>query len=146
MMFALLVATAHQGKIANNGGMIHDRLSNRVCTSALLALLISLICISYVTAFTSPNTHYSSFTTSRAPRTYASSSSSLSAATSSNNNKKNVVVISPPGGIGEIASISAARLGGNVKWFVVSGKVTIICSSSNFRASKYTKKLQLVVC
>lgn len=31
-----------------------------------------------------------------------------------------VVVISPPGGIGEIASVEAARLGGSVKWFVVS--------------------------
>mmetsp|Transcript_17009 Transcript_17009/g.27629 ORF Transcript_17009/g.27629 Transcript_17009/m.27629 type:complete len:139 (+) Transcript_17009:76-492(+) len=31
-----------------------------------------------------------------------------------------VVVISPPGGIGEIASIEAARLGGSVKWFVIS--------------------------
>lgn len=31
-----------------------------------------------------------------------------------------VVVISPPGGIGEIATVEAARLGGSVKWFVVS--------------------------
>ena len=31
-----------------------------------------------------------------------------------------VVVISPPGGIGEIASVEAARLGGSVRWFVVS--------------------------
>jgi len=31
-----------------------------------------------------------------------------------------VVVISPPGGLGEIASVEAARLGGSVRWFVVS--------------------------
>lgn len=34
------------------------------------------------------------------------------------------MVISPPGGIGEIASIEAARLGGSVKWFVVSAPST----------------------
>lgn len=31
-----------------------------------------------------------------------------------------VVVISPPGGVGEIASVEAARLGSSVRWFVVS--------------------------
>ena len=30
------------------------------------------------------------------------------------------MIISPPGGIGEIASLEAARLGKSVKWFVVS--------------------------
>ena len=34
--------------------------------------------------------------------------------------RPDVVVISPPGGIGEITCVQAARLGGCVKWFVVS--------------------------
>ncbi|KAL9189996.1 hypothetical protein ACHAXT_009671 [Thalassiosira profunda] len=47
--------------------------------------------------------------------TPSSSTSTLAAASS-----PDVVVISPPGGIGELASVSAAKLGGSVKWFVVS--------------------------
>ncbi len=42
-----------------------------------------------------------------------------------------VVVISPPGGIGEIASIEAARLGGAVKWFVVSAPTSSSDDSSS---------------
>lgn len=33
---------------------------------------------------------------------------------------QNVVVISPPGGVGEVAAVQAAKLGSSVKWFVVS--------------------------
>ncbi|KAL7535691.1 hypothetical protein ACHAXR_008941 [Thalassiosira sp. AJA248-18] len=45
-------------------------------------------------------------------------SSLLTAAAAASPNE--ILVISPPGGIGEITSIEAARLGGSVKWFVVS--------------------------
>jgi hypothetical protein len=54
-------------------------------------------------------------------------------ATSSNNDNGNnnvVVVISPPGGIGEMTSIEAARLGGAVKWFVVSAPTTTSTTTS----------------
>ena len=49
--------------------------------------------------------------------TQLSLSSSSSSSSSAN---KNVIVISPPGGLGEITSINSAKLGGHVKWFVVS--------------------------
>ena len=45
---------------------------------------------------------------------------SLSSSSSSASTNKNVIVISPPGGLGEITSINSAKLGGHVKWFVVS--------------------------
>ena len=35
-------------------------------------------------------------------------------------NNQNVVVISPPGGVGEVAAVQAAKMGSSVKWFVVS--------------------------
>lgn len=59
------------------------------------------------------------FTTPLAPsrRSLAVASPSLASSASSS---PDVVVISPPGGVGEIASVEAARLGGSVRWFVVS--------------------------
>jgi len=45
---------------------------------------------------------------------------SLSASAVASSSSPDVVIISPPGGIGEIASLEAARLGKSVKWFVVS--------------------------
>ena len=33
---------------------------------------------------------------------------------------QNIVVISPPGGVGEVAAVEAAKLGSSVKWFVIS--------------------------
>lgn len=53
------------------------------------------------------------------PTASSALASSLKAA-ARNDNTPDVVVISPPGGLGEIASVEAARLGGSVKWFVVS--------------------------
>lgn len=47
-------------------------------------------------------------------------SSSSSSSGSNVDDDDVIVVISPPGGIGEMTSIEAARLGGTVKWFVVS--------------------------
>lgn len=46
-----------------------------------------------------------------------SSSSLLSASSSSTHN---LIVISPPGGIGEVAAVQAAKMGSSVKWFVIS--------------------------
>jgi hypothetical protein len=34
---------------------------------------------------------------------------------------KSLVVLSPPGGVGEVAAVKAAIMGGSVKWFVISG-------------------------
>ena len=34
---------------------------------------------------------------------------------------KSLLVLSPPGGVGEVAVVKAATMGGSVKWFVVSG-------------------------
>ena len=64
-------------------------------------------------AFTSPVVGRIALQT---PRTSASASASALAAST----ETDVLVISPPGGIGEISAIEAARLGGSVKWFVVS--------------------------
>lgn len=35
-------------------------------------------------------------------------------------NDQNLVVISPPGGIGEVAAVQAAKMGSSVRWFVIS--------------------------
>lgn len=52
----------------------------------------------------------------RTPALASSSSTLLYSAAGS----PDTVVISPPGGIGEIASVESALLGGSVRWFVVS--------------------------
>lgn len=69
------------------------------------------------------NSPLSSLSSSRS--TPAASSLVTVALTSS----PDVVVISPPGGIGEIASVEAARLGGAVKWFVVSAPSRSVSST-----------------
>lgn len=63
-------------------------------------------------SFTTPT---SPLVLSPSPNLHRGLTTSLAASAS-----PNLVVISPPGGIGEITSIEAARLGGSVKWFVVS--------------------------
>jgi hypothetical protein len=47
------------------------------------------------------------------------------------NNNNNMVVISPPGGLGEMTAIESAKLGGNVKWFIVSPPFAGSSSSSS---------------
>lgn len=49
----------------------------------------------------------------------ARSSTSVSMSTDGGAGKK-ILVISPPGGVGEVAAVEAAKLGGSVRWFVVS--------------------------
>ena len=44
---------------------------------------------------------------------------------------KNLIVISPPGGVGEVTSVEAAKNGNAVKWFVVSPKSSSIKLSAN---------------
>lgn len=46
---------------------------------------------------------------------------------------KNLIVISPPGGVGEVTSVEAAKNGNAVKWFVVSPK-----SSSSIKLAANT--------
>ena len=58
------------------------------------------------------------------------SSLALASSLSQQRQQPDVVVISPPGGIGEIASVEAARLGGSVKWFVVSASSPVAATSS----------------
>lgn len=57
-------------------------------------------------------------------RSLDASSSSLSFSSTSSSSAASaaadLVVISPPGGIGEVAAIEAAKMGSSVKWFVVS--------------------------
>lgn len=43
---------------------------------------------------------------------------------------KKIVVVSPPGGLGEVAAVSAAKLGNSVRWFVVSGSDDAAAASS----------------
>lgn len=72
-----------------------------------------LVCAPSISGFNSRPSLLS--LSSRRPTLAASSLVSVSQTSS-----PDVVVISPPGGIGEIASVEAARLGGSVRWFVVS--------------------------
>lgn len=89
--------------------MIHQRMCNGF-VGALAALLLSSA-VTTTGAFTTPTSPRVSISSPR----LAASTTALAAASS-----PDLVVISPPGGIGEITSIEAARLGGSVKWFVVS--------------------------
>ncbi|KAL7428051.1 hypothetical protein ACHAXH_003897 [Discostella pseudostelligera] len=67
-------------------------------------------------------------------------------ATSSSSNVDVVVVISPPGGIGEMTSIEAARLGGSVKWFVVSPpSTTTTTTTAAASASSESSSVKQVV-
>lgn len=66
-------------------------------------------------AFTSPLVNAGRMNIANALQTPRTSASALAAST-----QTDVLVISPPGGIGETSAIEAARLGGSVKWFVVS--------------------------
>ena len=50
----------------------------------------------------------------------ASSSLKVNGVSNVNNNNNNMVVISPPGGVGEMTAVESAKLGGDVKWFIVS--------------------------
>lgn len=50
---------------------------------------------------------------------------------------KNVVVISPPGGLGEVTAVDAAKSGNNVKWFVISPSDK---KSTNVAFSSFTLK------
>lgn len=51
-----------------------------------------------------------------------------------------MVVISPPGGVGEIASVEAARLGGSVKWFVVSAPASATSAASSSQGVSLTSE------
>eukprot|EP00548_Thalassiothrix_antarctica_P008425 CAMPEP_0194134416 /NCGR_PEP_ID=MMETSP0152-20130528/4503_1 /TAXON_ID=1049557 /ORGANISM="Thalassiothrix antarctica, Strain L6-D1" /LENGTH=653 /DNA_ID=CAMNT_0038830143 /DNA_START=334 /DNA_END=2295 /DNA_ORIENTATION=- len=60
------------------------------------------------------------------------------------NNSNNVlVVVSPPGGVGEVAAVEAARLGSRVKWFVVSSSInsaSISVKLSSMTLSEISKR------
>ena len=77
-------------------------------------LAVAALCISTPSISGFSNSPLSTLST-RKPSLSASSLVKVAQSSSSD-----VVVISPPGGIGEIATVEAARLGGSVKWFVVS--------------------------
>mmetsp|Transcript_29721 Transcript_29721/g.54561 ORF Transcript_29721/g.54561 Transcript_29721/m.54561 type:complete len:598 (+) Transcript_29721:10-1803(+) len=87
---------------------VQNRMVQQKITSLARAGLLATL-LGSTSAFTSitPSTSL--------PSTQSTSFSALSATS-----QPDVVVISPPGGIGEITSIETARLGGSVKWFVVS--------------------------
>ena len=78
-----------------------------------LALIASAMALSAADAFVVPSA------TTRMPSS-SSSSLSMSSASSSEASKK-IIVVSPPGGVGEVAAVSAAKMGNSVRWFVVSG-------------------------
>eukprot|EP00580_Thalassiosira_gravida_P016096 CAMPEP_0201668628 /NCGR_PEP_ID=MMETSP0494-20130426/20291_1 /ASSEMBLY_ACC=CAM_ASM_000839 /TAXON_ID=420259 /ORGANISM="Thalassiosira gravida, Strain GMp14c1" /LENGTH=578 /DNA_ID=CAMNT_0048149093 /DNA_START=132 /DNA_END=1868 /DNA_ORIENTATION=- len=83
--------------------MVQQQITSIARAGLLATLLGSASAFTSITPSTSlPSTQFTSF-------------SALSATS-----QPDVVVISPPGGIGEITSIETARLGGSVKWFVVS--------------------------
>lgn len=50
---------------------------------------------------------------------YSASTLSMSSSADIDSSKK-IIVISPPGGVGEVAAVTAAKLGNSVRWFVVS--------------------------
>jgi len=55
-----------------------------------------------------------------ATRFPASTLSMSSSADADAVSSKKIIVISPPGGVGEVAAVTAAKLGNSVRWFVVS--------------------------
>lgn len=65
-------------------------------------LAASLMLLASANAFTLPTT------------------SSASPSRSTQLQMSNVVVISPPGGIGEVAAVKAAKMGSSVRWFVIT--------------------------
>ena len=52
------------------------------------------------------------------PNAFTRPSTQTMMAASANN--QNLVVISPPGGVGEVAAVQAAKMGSSVRWFVIS--------------------------
>ena len=103
--------------------MISSRSTNNLAVLLVVSIAVSILSSSYCNAFTSPTQNFAISHKTTQYTTATSSSSLLRSSVSSNANntkqKKNVIVISPPGGIGEITSLNTAKLGGNVKWFVV---------------------------
>lgn len=77
----------------------------------ILSVLSLCVCAPSISGFNNNSPLSSSFSSRR---------SALSLVPLAQTSSPDVVVISPPGGIGEIASVEAARLGGSVRWFVVS--------------------------
>lgn len=53
-------------------------------------------------------------------RVASSSSLKVNGSGNGNNFNNDIVVISPPGGVGEMTATESAKLGGNVKWFIVA--------------------------
>ncbi len=84
----------------------HSKAQYRMINLRFAAYLM-LIASSGVSAFTIP-------TTSTSPFSRAASSTTLQMS------GNNLVVISPPGGVGEVAAVQAAKMGSSVRWFVIS--------------------------
>lgn len=102
---------------------------------ALAALIASAMALTSADAFMVPTTTLSSSSTAAAGfhRTTAvatSSSLSMSSESSAEASKK-IIVISPPGGVGEVAAVSAAKMGNSVRWFVVSASDDSQAASSS---------------
>ena len=100
---------------------------SRYAPMALAALVASAMALS-ADAFVVPTTLSSSSTRFRTTTTRSSLSMSSEAAASAASKK--IVVVSPPGGVGEVAAVSAAKLGNSVRWFVVSGSDDAAAASS----------------
>lgn len=95
---------------------------------ALAALIASAMALS-ADAFVVPTTLSSSSST-RFRTTTTRSSLSMSSESAASAASKKIVVVSPPGGLGEVAAVSAAKLGNSVRWFVVSGSDDAAAASS----------------
>ena len=100
---------------------------SRYAPMALAALIASAMALSTADAFVVPTTTLSSSSTTAVGagfhnrRTVASPCSLSMSSESSAEASKKIIVVSPPGGVGEVAAVSAAKLGNSVRWFVVSG-------------------------
>ena len=106
---------------------MHSIMYSRYAPMALAALVASAMALS-ADAFVVPTTLSSSSTRFRTTTTRSSLSMSSEAAASAASKK--IVVVSPPGGVGEVAAVSAAKLGNSVRWFVVSGSDDAAAASS----------------
>eukprot|EP00578_Thalassiosira_sp_NH16_P000713 CAMPEP_0181138690 /NCGR_PEP_ID=MMETSP1071-20121207/34380_1 /TAXON_ID=35127 /ORGANISM="Thalassiosira sp., Strain NH16" /LENGTH=574 /DNA_ID=CAMNT_0023225541 /DNA_START=116 /DNA_END=1841 /DNA_ORIENTATION=+ len=99
--------------------------------SSARAILLGLaITAATVGAFASPLPLFAPLSPPRVGTGRSRNAAAAALASSSSSSGNDVVVISPPGGIGEIASVEAARLGGSVRWFVVSAPATAPGSSA----------------
>ena len=123
-------ASSHPATFIREGTTHSINMYSRYAPMALAALIASAMALS-ADAFVVPTTLSSSSSTRfRTTTTTTRSSLSMSSESAASAASKKIVVVSPPGGLGEVAAVSAAKLGNSVRWFVVSGSDDAAAASS----------------